>query len=174
MRVPSSALPWLHHKPYRRGEGQTCCCILLANLSCVWVPLTRGKWWQWDLYAERADRIRQKGSVVPADEGMHSRHAVSLHQLGVLLLSLSPSFLQNKLILKIECIYHHLASLQKTCLVVFLDTRGSLVAPRLWLFYFLNTISQHANTINQNLLFAGVKENRSPSTMKELVSMQND
>lgn len=39
---------------------------------------------------------------------MHRRKTATLHQLGVLLLSSSPYFPPNKLILKIESIYHHL------------------------------------------------------------------
>ena len=81
------------------------------------------------------NQLRMKHVVhtlrLSTDEGIGSRHTATLRQLGVLLLSMTPSFPPKKRILKIESIFCHLAVLQKTHFKCFSDTRGSLVAPRL-------------------------------------------
>lgn len=125
------------------------------------MPLTQGKLWQSDLYwaAERKDRMRWEGRVLftrclSSDEGMCSKNTATLHQLGVLLLSLSPSFPPNQPILKIESIYHHLTPLQTTCLdtfqVLFWHSWVAWCSQIVQLFYFFTTVSHHSTLINQN------------------------
>ncbi len=107
---------------------------------------------------ERRNEMRRKSAVLTlclsTDEGMHSKDTATLHQLGVLLLSLSPSFPPNQPILKIESIYHHLTPLQTTCLdtfqVLFWHSWVPWCSQIVQLFYFLTTVSHHSTLINQN------------------------
>lgn len=80
--------------------GATCCCISLANLkrACVRANLQLQANYDVGIYTEWQNAMNRKKCGL-----MRGRSAEpqSLHQLGVLLLPSSPSFLPNKLLLKI-------------------------------------------------------------------------
>lgn len=130
--------------------------------ACMYAK-TQGKLWQSDLYcvAGRTERIRWKGralfthSVCPLMSGCTPKTHTHAPPAGCpAALHWVHPFPPNTLILKIESIYHHLTTLQKTCWatfqVFFWHSWFSCCSQIVQLFYFLKTLWHQSTLINQN------------------------
>lgn len=125
------------HAIWERGVADMLLHFVSQFIVCLsaCMPKTQGKLRQLDLYcmAARVDTIRWKirvlftHSACPLMRGCTAETQQTLHQLGVLLVSESPSFQTNKWILKIDFIHHHLSRKHvKPHFKCFLDTQDSL------------------------------------------------